>query len=310
MENNLERFSESNKLNKKEDEGELWILSYGDLVTLLACFFVFLVGFSTLDLRGLSKTLFPIETPPEKIKLALDEFIKARKELIGSTRTEIQKEGVMFEIYNDALLFPAGSAQLKEGAKILLKDLSKLMQSNPFIKGQSVSIEGHTDCVPISGKLAAIYPSNWELSAARAASVARYLIEECNLEDDRFMVLGFSDTKPRLNPDNPNKPISENRRVIFKFKDYKFKAPSWRKLVPKRTYKTIPLETQTMLPTTTSNNKNTAPQTKLLWAAAEKLRQEGKYTEAKVLYLKILQVVPNHSPSIRKLQLIAESTKK
>jgi chemotaxis protein MotB len=105
---------------------------------------------------------------------------------------------------NERILFETGEAELKPNGKALLDELANLLQNQPG----NLHIEGHTDNVPIA---TARFPSNWELSASRASSVARYLIGR-SVNPDRFRAIGFADTKPRADNQTPEG-RSKNRRV-------------------------------------------------------------------------------------------------
>jgi chemotaxis protein MotB len=74
-------------------------------------------------------------------------------------------------------------------------------------------VEGHTDDTPIQSSS---YPSNWELSTARAGSVVRYFIEEGKLPASKFMAVGFAETRPLVPNDTPEN-RSKNRRVNIVF---------------------------------------------------------------------------------------------
>jgi len=92
----------------------------------------------------------------------------------------------------DEILFASGSARvLAEGQEVLSKVASVLAGSTEMIR-----VEGHTDDVPIGPALQAKYASNWELSAARAAGVARFLIDELRMPANRVFVTGHADNEP------------------------------------------------------------------------------------------------------------------
>jgi chemotaxis protein MotB len=103
------------------------------------------------------------------------------------------------------LLFDLGKADLKPEAISFLRDLSTIIAANNY----QIEVAGHTDNFPVSNPA---YPTNWELSAARAARVARYLIQYGNLEPGRFTVIGHSYYQPTVANDSlANK--AKNRRV-------------------------------------------------------------------------------------------------
>lgn len=108
-------------------------------------------------------------------------------------------------VLQESILFDSGEAEILETGKPFLKKVATLLETIP----NHVNVEGHTDNRPISNYR---YPSNWELSGARASSVIRYLIEEKNFNESRFSAVGYSDTRPVA--DNASKQNwGKNRRV-------------------------------------------------------------------------------------------------
>ncbi|MCZ2109839.1 MAG: OmpA family protein, partial [Dehalococcoidia bacterium] len=89
----------------------------------------------------------------------------------------------------DNLLFASGSADLKPGSQDVLGEVSTVLQEIP----NNLRIEGHTDNVPIANSE---FASNWELSAARASRVLRFLAEQGGLNPSRLSLAGFADTRP------------------------------------------------------------------------------------------------------------------
>jgi chemotaxis protein MotB len=107
---------------------------------------------------------------------------------------------------SDSILFAPASAALSGTGIGLLDELAALLQTLPY----SLSVEGHSDNVPIQ---TARYPSNWELSSARAAAVTRALIEK-GVAPERIRAIGYGDTRPR--DDNGSAAgRARNRRVTF-----------------------------------------------------------------------------------------------
>jgi chemotaxis protein MotB len=108
----------------------------------------------------------------------------------------------------DKILFRSGSAViLPEGQKVLAK-LADLLATEDDI----VRVEGHTDSVPIGAALKEKYPSNWELSGARAASVVRYFEQDHKVDPTRMEAVGFSMYRPVATGDSPEE-LQRNRRV-------------------------------------------------------------------------------------------------
>jgi chemotaxis protein MotB len=116
-----------------------------------------------------------------------------------------EAKNIRLEI-KDTLLFESGSADLKAQATTLLESLVGLLQRHPG----GLSVEGHTDDQPIA---TAQYPSNWELSAARASTVARYLVMH-GIAAHRVQAVGHADTRPRSSNDSLEG-RARNRRVTL-----------------------------------------------------------------------------------------------
>jgi chemotaxis protein MotB len=112
------------------------------------------------------------------------------------------------------LLFDLGKADLKPEAISFLRDLSSIIAANNY----QIEVAGHTDNFPVSNPA---YPTNWELSSARAARVARYLIQFGKLEPGRFTVIGHSFYQPTVANDSlENK--AKNRRVEIIITRYEY----------------------------------------------------------------------------------------
>jgi chemotaxis protein MotB len=116
-----------------------------------------------------------------------------------------EAKNIRLEI-RDILLFESGSADLKAQAATLLESLVGMLQRHPGW----LSVEGHTDDQPIA---TAQYPSNWELSAARASTVARYLVLH-GIAAHRVQAVGYAETRPRSQNDSPEG-RARNRRVTL-----------------------------------------------------------------------------------------------
>jgi chemotaxis protein MotB len=116
-----------------------------------------------------------------------------------------------------AAFFDSGSAALKDDGKKLLQEIMVTQLDTDEFKDYQVTIEGHTDDVPINTLQ---FPSNWELSTARAAAVVRYLIDQ-GMPAQRLRAAGYADTFPKVpNRDEAGNMIpanqAQNRRVVIK----------------------------------------------------------------------------------------------
>ena len=138
------------------------------------------------------------------------EFQRIRAELsneIQNGLAEVEKDGdkVIIRLAEQGS-FESGSANLKSQFKTLLSNVGNTVSSS---KGE-IRIEGHTDNVPVIAN--AKFKSNWDLSGARAGSVADYLIDSSNIKQGRISVQGFADTKPIQSNDTASG-RSKNRRI-------------------------------------------------------------------------------------------------
>ncbi len=132
---------------------------------------------------------------------ALAELEKTQAELAEKLNSEIQKGDVLIKQRAgelvvdlvDQILFDSGAAELNEKGKEVLRKVGET-----FIKVENKIIEigGHTDAVPISPKLVARFPTNWELSAARALNVVRFLQDDVAVPGERLAATGFSQFRP------------------------------------------------------------------------------------------------------------------
>ncbi|GEM_PF-426562 len=105
---------------------------------------------------------------------------------------------------NESILFETGRTDLKSQGRLLLQELAAVFENQPG----NIHVEGHTDNIPIATDQ---FPSNWELSASRASSVARYLIT-IDISPQRLRAIGFAETRPRASNDTVEG-RSMNRRV-------------------------------------------------------------------------------------------------
>lgn len=103
------------------------------------------------------------------------------------------------------LMFDLGKADLKPEYTSFLNKLAQIIATNNF----KIEVAGHTDDFPVSNP---VYPTNWELSSARASQVARFLIQSGKLEPARFSVIGFSSYHPTA-PNTSLENRTRNRRV-------------------------------------------------------------------------------------------------
>ncbi|MEC4678515.1 MAG: OmpA family protein [Nitrospirota bacterium] len=151
----------------------------------------------------------------EKVRNA-QEAIRARESLINSLQTEIDQGNVKISQMNDRLsvqivskiLFSSGSDQVTGEGKGVLKKVSLSLKN---LTKNKIRIEGHTDNVPIGPVLARKFPSNWELSTARATQVVRYLSQE-EVNPKNLLAVGMAEHTPIASNDSPEG-RQKNRRI-------------------------------------------------------------------------------------------------
>ncbi|GHV28848.1 flagellar motor protein MotB [Synergistales bacterium] len=231
---------------KKKDGGStpgapLWVATYGDMVTLLLCFFVLLFSMSSLDakkfsamaesmqlafkLQGgdVSSTTKRIEggmmldgTGETKVVSDANETQKAKQVLAlvqESLKTEMEMDdikvvvderGIIISV-SEQTLFDEGSARLRPESKRILYKIGGVLKQLP----NQIAIEGHTDSgIPVNS----IYYDNWGLSAARAARVTSYMNEEVGVSAARLKAIGMGAMAPVVPNDTEAHKIL-NRRV-------------------------------------------------------------------------------------------------
>lgn len=232
----------------------LWCLSFGDLVTNMLCFFVMLFAFSSLDspkkrMESESRdekffAVFSINTAqganqwltqggkgilltPSTRKSDMPLIVKSVKNKLAKVsmadRLQIMSDDQMVKIQIPSnVLFESGRAEMKKGAEEVLTALVPVIGTID----NYVRIDGHTDDLPAKSTA---YPSNWELSAARACSVVRFFVNDMNLDPERFSAQGYADNQPKVeNTTLENR--EANRRVeivILSSKKKVVREASW-----------------------------------------------------------------------------------
>jgi len=140
----------------------------------------------------------------EEVAENLDQYIKEHA-LEEEMAVSVEDRGLVISVLTDNLLFPIGSAELNPGVTEILDKISELIRP---ISNQ-ILVEGHTCNLPIRTPQ---FPSNWELSAARASRVVRFLIEEYGIAPRRLGAVGYADTRPMKKNDSEAH-RQRNRRV-------------------------------------------------------------------------------------------------
>jgi chemotaxis protein MotB len=208
--------SSQNKKKQTTDAGD-WLTTYADMMTLLMTFFVLLFAMSTLDpvkLEQFGDSFGKEEGARKKTKkVSLSQINQEVKKLVveqelqSQVKVRMDARGVTLEIASD-LAFGSGTATLSRSIEDFLAKMVGTMKKATY----AIAVEGHTDNVPIRSSQ---FPSNWELSAARASAVIRYLTSQ-GVEPDKFRAIGFGDTAPKV-PNDSRENQAKNRRVDITF---------------------------------------------------------------------------------------------
>jgi chemotaxis protein MotB len=221
------------------ENAERWLLTYADMITLLMAFFIMMYSMSVLNMskfreaaisirsgfggiiKGQGKSVlgssgsFSVKPSPMsgdtavaawRIVRPLVNYIKMDPELSKGAKVSVDSRGIVISMLSDNMLFEPGSADIRDRALPLLDKIAEMLDK----MGNGVRVEGHTcDLPPRSGGR---YPSNWELSTARATNVLRYLVEDKGLDPNLFSAAGYAGLHPIV-PNSCEANRRKNRRV-------------------------------------------------------------------------------------------------
>ena len=197
-----------NENNEEVEASSAWLTTFADLFTLLFAFFVMIAGSSSPDQekydeirKSISKALSNTESTALIERLnneegcrqgLLEKLTKSLKEdgIDDVATLEVNPRGILLTLPPD-ILFQRGSVSLNEKAKDELLHIINILNGDEYLE-YKLEVRGHTDYLLIS---TVQYPSNWELSAARAASVMNYMINN-GLKSKSKRVVGFANSRP------------------------------------------------------------------------------------------------------------------
>ncbi|MBM7717593.1 chemotaxis protein MotB [Bacillus thermophilus] len=232
-------------MNKKRFKGtktnQAWLVTFADLSLVILILFVLLYSYSDTNAEKFKSVTDSFQnhnnlkqdsggeapgeggtTVPNEYEEQLAEMIKQEKrieeilEYVGKYASEHGLENEMTVTPTDkgievvlpeVMLFPSGKADLINEAKLFLDNMAPMLSEI----SNMIEIEGHTDNRPISTER---FPSNWDLSTARANQVVRYLIEEHGLSPERLRTVGYGEYRP-IASNQTDKGRSQNRRVVL-----------------------------------------------------------------------------------------------
>ncbi len=235
------------KKQTEHENHERWLVSYADFITLLFAFFVVMFAISQVDAAKLGRfvesvnvafefrgvfpsssvqpinpgspdgSFIPTVAPPRPkistdtipsrrardLQRALERAIRLTA-IEGRARVRIEDRGVIVSLM-EAGFFDAGSAEVRPDA---LEALRRIATELRDAEGP-LAVEGHTDSVPIRTDR---FPSNWELSTARATAIVRFLITEVGFEPSRLSATGYAEFRPEAGNET-SEGRATNRRV-------------------------------------------------------------------------------------------------
>ena len=175
-----------------------WLVNYADLMTELVCFFIVLYALSA----SLNKDV-------QKAKKDVEEAMK-QEQVQGQVKVDKDGMKITLEEKGDNVFFESGSAELAPRMKEIMAKIMPALRT--LVKeNHDIVVEGHTDDIPISNPQ---FPSNWELSTARATSVVQYMIHGLQFPPDHLGAIGYGQFHPLVPNDAPEH-RSRNRRVVF-----------------------------------------------------------------------------------------------
>jgi chemotaxis protein MotB len=197
-----------------------WLVSYADLVTLLFACFATLYAASALDATGAGAPNPPVDLAHDgdaregeeggadarPSDALMDRLATTLEDDVRLRRADVVRDarGVVVSLPEQAT-FQVGRADVTSGARQLISRVVNQLDAEQY----TLRIEGHTDDVPIR---TAQYPSNWELSTARAGAVVAYLIRDLHYPPDRLSAAGYAEFHP-LVPNTSAANRARNRRI-------------------------------------------------------------------------------------------------
>ncbi len=188
-----------------------WMGTFADMMTLLFAFFVLLFSMSTLDpvkMAQMAETMTDFTTgakedTPDKEPMKSSSQIKSDlneikdnvdESLKGKITVSSDEQGVAVELDGD-ICFDMGTVILHEKLMEILDTVAPKLMTHPTDM-RPIQIQGHSDNIKVPFPLSEKFPTNWELSSARAAVVVNYLIKNHGINPTRLRAIGFADRWP------------------------------------------------------------------------------------------------------------------
>lgn len=206
----MQQFRRRKSIETESRHNDRWLLSYADLVTLLLALFIVLYAASDRDRAQKIASSFAAQNtngdgilPGNDADKATETRILENPVLMQKTKIRQTSRGLIISL-SEAGFFTAGDATVSGEAESVIKTLAETLKNTPT----QIRIEGHTDSTPISSPR---YPSNWELSTARASSVLTRLLEN-GIAPERLSAAGYAGFQP-VATNETSEGRAQNRRV-------------------------------------------------------------------------------------------------
>ncbi|MBK1664732.1 hypothetical protein CKO38_06585 [Rhodospirillum rubrum] len=207
----------------EHDDTDAWLISFADMSCLLLGFFAMLASISSVDLVQYEKVKAGIQESigSREVTKPIEELRQQTGDVIKSLQVEDvvglgqDQQGLVIEFASSAFYEP-GSADIRPSAIPVLEQVIATL-NEPRYQGFQIEIQGHTDDTPIS---TAQYPSNWELSGARATRVLRFMLDQ-GVAKERVLAVAYADVAPKVpnrTPEGQAIPLNQelNRRIAVR----------------------------------------------------------------------------------------------
>jgi chemotaxis protein MotB len=194
-------------LESQMNKSALWAITYGDLMSFLAVFFLIL--FVSVNSKGLGTQMAMRGLQNSFSKQRTDVVIKelfSKEGLQKVASVELKNDKIRI-VFSEPVLFASGDATLHPKAVSILHQVADVLRALP----NPVTIEGHTDNVPLR-KSKKAYDTNWQLSMARAYSVLQDMINKEGIQPNRLSAVGYGEFKP-VKPNDTPEGRAANRRI-------------------------------------------------------------------------------------------------
>jgi chemotaxis protein MotB len=226
---------ETNESDDDAPTAPFWMTTFSDMMTILMTFFVMIVSMSEVEVKKFERALSYFQGQPSVLTentsvipsrfsakpsnaqrlhqrdIRYQQFLEYLRENDLDQKVQANRtETGIHVVIADSVMFATGRARIIEPSRSILRMLAKVLDKNV----NSVVVEGHTDDRPIRTSR---FPSNWELSTARAASAVRFLQENApELDPSRYAAVGYGSHHPRA-PNETRSGRAQNRRVEILF---------------------------------------------------------------------------------------------